>query len=86
MALTKDLRHTIQARAQRDTACRKALLKQGVEFLFANDVDTGTAVLHDYIKAAIGFEGAVSSLRQIEQESHACGRAKRESSCAICLR
>ncbi len=56
MALTKDFRDTIQARAQRDPAFRKALLQEGVECLLAGDVDTGKAVLRDYINATIGFE------------------------------
>ncbi len=56
MALTKDFKDTIQARAQRDAAFRKALLQEGVECLLAGDVDTGKAVLRDYINATIGFE------------------------------
>ena len=78
MALTKDFKDTIQARAQRDSAFRKALLQEGVECLLAGDVDTGKAVLRDYINATIGFE-ELSGLRQIEQEPHAYVRAKRES-------
>ena len=56
MALTKDFKDTIQARAQRDSAFRKALLQEGIECLLAGDVDTGKAVLRDYINATIGFE------------------------------
>ena len=56
MVLTKDFKETIQAREQRDSAFRKALLQEGVECLLAGDVDTGKAVLRDYINATIGFE------------------------------
>ena len=56
MALTRDFKETIQARAQADPAFRKALLQEGVECLLAGDVDTGKAVLRDYINATIGFE------------------------------
>ena len=56
MALTRDFKETIQARAQRDPAFRKALLQEGVECLLAGDVDTGKAVLRDYINATTGFE------------------------------
>lgn len=56
MALTKDFKDTIQARARRDPAFRKALLQEGVECLLSGDVDTGKAVLRDYINATIGFE------------------------------
>ncbi len=44
MALTKDFKDTIQARAQREPAFRKALLQEGVECLLSGDVDTGKAV------------------------------------------
>ena len=55
MALTRDFKETIQARVQRDTAFREELLKEGVECLLSGDVDTGKAVLRDYINATIGF-------------------------------
>ena len=56
IALTKDFKETIQVRAQRDPAFRKALLQEGIECLLAGDVNTGKAVLRDYINATIGFE------------------------------
>jgi DNA-binding phage protein len=56
MALTKDFKETIQARARREPAFRKALLQEGVECLLSGDVDTGKAVLRDYINATLGFE------------------------------
>jgi putative addiction module killer protein len=56
MALTRDFKETIQARVVRDPAFREALLKQGVECLLAGDMDTGKAVLRDYINATVGFE------------------------------
>jgi putative addiction module killer protein len=56
MALTKDFKDTIQACAQRDSVFRKALLQEGVECLLAGDIETGKAVLRDYINATIGFE------------------------------
>jgi hypothetical protein len=56
MALTKDFKDTIQARVQRDTAFRNALIQEGVEYLLAGDVDIGKAVLRDDINATIGFE------------------------------
>ena len=56
MALTRDFKETIQARVERDPAFREALLKEGIECLLSGDVDTGKAVLRDYINATIGFE------------------------------
>ena len=56
MALSKDFKATIQARAQRDPAFRKALLQEGIECLLAGDMDAGKALLRDYINATIGCE------------------------------
>ncbi len=56
MALTREFKETIQLRAQRDPEFRKALLQEGVECLLAGDLDTGKAVLRDYINATTGFE------------------------------
>ena len=49
MALTRNFKETIQARMERDPTFREELLKEGVECLLAGDVDTGKAVLRDYI-------------------------------------
>ena len=56
MALTRDFRETVQARARRDPEFRQALLQEGIECLLAGDVDAGKIVLRDYINATIGFE------------------------------
>ena len=56
MPLTRDFKETIQARTERDPAFREELLKEGVECLLSGDVETGKAVLRDYIKATIGFQ------------------------------
>ena len=56
MGLTRDFKETIQARVERDRAFREELLREGVECLLSGDVDTGKAVLRDYINATIGFE------------------------------
>jgi len=62
MALTKDFKDTIQARAQRDPAFRKALLQEGVECLLAGDIDTGKAVLRLY-QCNAWIRGASRGLR-----------------------
>ncbi len=56
MALTRDFKETIQARVERDPTFREALLKEGVDCLLSGDMETGKAVLRDYINATIGFE------------------------------
>ena len=56
MALTRDFKETVQARAQSDPAFRRALLQEAVECLLSGDVGTGEIVLRDYINATMGFE------------------------------
>lgn len=56
MPLTRSFKDTVKARAERDPAFRKALLTEGIDALLAGDVDTGKAILRDYINATIGFE------------------------------
>lgn len=55
MALTRDFKATVTARVQRDPKFRKALLREAIESAIGGDVDTGKAVLRDYINATIGF-------------------------------
>ena len=56
MVLTRNFKETIQARIVRDPTFREELLKEGVESLLSGDMDTGKAVLRDYINATIGFQ------------------------------
>jgi hypothetical protein len=56
MPLTRDFKETIQARIQKDPAFRNELLQEGVECLLSGDLETGKAILRDYINATIGFE------------------------------
>ena len=56
MVLTRDFKETIRERVEREPAFREALLTRGVECMLAGDVDTGRAVLRDYINATIGFQ------------------------------
>ena len=56
MSLTRNFKETIQARIKLDPTFREELLKEGVECLLSGEVDTGKAVLRDYINATIGFQ------------------------------
>ncbi len=55
MPLTQNFKETIQARARRDAAFRKELLRESVESFLTGDIETGKALLRDYINATIGF-------------------------------
>ncbi len=64
MALTKAFKATVVARAKRDAAFRKALLIEAIDCLLADDVETGKAMLRDYINATIGFEELSKATRK----------------------
>lgn len=56
MPLTHDFKETIRARAQSDADFRKALLREAVECIVNGDLETGKAVLRDYVNATVGFQ------------------------------
>lgn len=56
MALTRDFKETVKARAHRDAAFREALLRESVECLLAGDMEVGKAMLRQYINATMGFK------------------------------
>jgi DNA-binding phage protein len=56
MALTRSFKETVKARAESDVAFREALLTEAIEQLLSGDVETGKAILRDYINATVGFE------------------------------
>jgi hypothetical protein len=63
MPLTHDFKETIRARAQRDPKFRQALLREAVECAINGDLETGKAVLRDYVNATLGFQ-------VLEQRTH----------------
>ena len=56
MPLTRDFKKTIQARVESDPVFRDELLREGVECLLSGELETGKAILRDYMNATIGFE------------------------------
>ncbi len=55
MALTKSFKDLVERRVASDAAFGEALLCEGVDAMMTGDIDTGKAVLHDYIEATVGF-------------------------------
>jgi DNA-binding phage protein len=55
MPFTQDFKETIRARAQCDPAFRQVLLREAVECILNGDLETGKAVLRDYVNATVGF-------------------------------
>jgi hypothetical protein len=46
----------VQHRVAKDSAFAAVLLREGIDTMLAGDVETGKAILRDYIKATVGFE------------------------------
>jgi len=56
MAITRNFKDTVQARALRDEEFRQGLLTESVECMLSGDTNTGKSLLRDYINATVGFE------------------------------
>src|SRR2546423_1930206 len=62
MPLTQHFQQTVQARAARDPAFRKALFQEAVQTLLQGDVDAGRVAIRAYINATLGFERLSAAL------------------------
>jgi hypothetical protein len=56
VALTRDFKALVRDRLATDQASADALLREGIDCMLAGDIETGKAVLRDYIKSTVGFE------------------------------
>ena len=56
MAQTKSFKELVQHHVATDPAFAEALLREAIEVMLKGDVETGKAILRDYIKATVGFE------------------------------
>jgi len=56
MPLTRDFKQTVKERAQRDPEFRIALLEEALQAFLSSDLETGKALLRDYVNATVGFE------------------------------
>lgn len=54
--LTRNFKDTIKARIERDPAFRDELLREGIECFLQGDIETGKAILRNFINATIGFQ------------------------------
>jgi DNA-binding phage protein len=57
MPLTRKFRETVLTRAQGDARFRAAMLTEAINELLSGDLDTGKAMLRDYVNASITFDG-----------------------------
>src|SRR5262245_35571810 len=70
MALTRDFKDTIAARARRDPRFREALFTEAMNAFLAGDAQQGKAILRDLVNATIGFEGLAAEIRKPDKSLH----------------
>lgn len=70
MALTRDFKLTVAARAQRDPKFRQALFTEAIGAYLAGDTRTGKAVLRDLVNATIGFEALAAEVKKPSKSLH----------------
>ena len=74
MALTRDHKETVHARAGRDPEFRRYLLTGGFEHLLAGEVGVAKMSLRDYIIVTVGFENlGVMTGRSLASVTHMFG-------------
>jgi hypothetical protein len=70
MALTRDFKDTVVARAQRDPRFRKMLFTEAINAYLGGDTATGKAILRDLVNATVGFEELAAELHKPSKSLH----------------
>ena len=70
MALTRDFKKTIAARARRDPLFREALFTEAINAYLAGDTAEGKAILRDLVNATVGFEGLAAEIHKPSKSVH----------------
>lgn len=70
MALTRDFKATVFARAQHDEKYREALFTEALNAYLAGDAGTGKAMLRDLVNATVGFEGLAAEVGAPSKSLH----------------
>jgi hypothetical protein len=56
ISLTRSFRELVQSHVAEDPDFAAGLRRESIDLMLAGDVDTGKALLRDYIGATVGFE------------------------------
>ena len=70
MALTREFKETVVARARRDARFRDAMFAEAINAYLAGDTQIGKAMLRDLVNATIGFEGLSAEVRKPSKSLH----------------
>lgn len=56
MTQTRDFKHTVMVRAERDPEFARALLDEALALVLNGEPDEARLILHDLLKPAVGFK------------------------------
>ena len=70
MALTRDFKDTVVARAQRDPRFRELLFTEAINAYLGGDTAAGKAILRDLVNATVGFEELAAELNKPSKSLH----------------
>ena len=70
MALKRDVRLTVAARARRDLRFRQALFTQALNACLAGDTKKGRALLRNLVNATVGFERLAAAVKRPSKSVH----------------
>ncbi len=70
MALTRNFKQTIAARARRDPRFRQALFTEAINAYLAGDTAEGRAMLRDLVNATVGFEALADEIDKPSKSLH----------------
>ncbi|MGB7413283.1 MAG: transcriptional regulator [Thermosynechococcaceae cyanobacterium] len=76
MALTRDFKETISARAQRNPDFAVALLNEAVSLFLSGEPEITRLILRDLVNATVGFEGLAAKLGKPSKSLHRMLSAK----------
>ncbi len=70
MALTRDFKHTVALRVQRDPAFAKALLDEAASLFLNGEPDNARLILRDLVNATVGFEALATATAKPSKSLH----------------
>ena len=70
MALTRDFKLNVAARARRDPKFRRALFTEALNACLAGDTQKGKKVLRNLVNATVGFERLAADMKRPSKSVH----------------
>jgi len=70
MALTRDFKETVAARAQNDPAFAQALLDEAITLFVNGEPDSAKLILRDLVNATVGFEALAEEIHKPAKSLH----------------